>query len=168
MSQETSGRTDTRDIIRAFLEEHEHGVHEFRLQKLIYLLELVLAQENERATDLDYKPYMYGSYSEELGDELEKMKRDTNLTTKADYQHGKVTTKYFPSGEEPDIEEDLREKIKKISSEVDMKNEDLGQWSKETKLYKETEYGTEMNFNDFSEEDFEEDVLEHFPEIVDS
>ena len=173
MSEQTSessspdGGVEIEDVIQAFLQEHDY-LHEFRLQKLIYLAELVHGQleENRLVEDVEYKPYMYGSYSEDVSDKLEDL--DDELESLPDYQHGKMTKRYIASDESlGSIEDEIAKEIIKAVSDVtsSKRSVDLEKWSKSTSLYEETPYDQPMNFEDMDTEDFVEDVLNEFPEL---
>lgn len=170
------------DAIRELLRHHRY-LHEFRIQKLLYIADLVakLKSDNEeRLTDADFKPYMYGSYSEDIRNTLNNLQSD--LPNEPDYQYGKVTTKFlgkdhprFP----PDLDlfdsetidrEDAIDIIEAVSEATDgVPNEELGDWSKDTWLYQSTEYDSEMDFDriDAVRERVKEQLLDAFPELKD-
>lgn len=162
-------------ILRDFLRHHKY-LHEFRLQKLVYILDLVtsLKEDGKRATDADFKPYMYGSYSDSLRDTLNGLEGE--LPTEQDWLYGKVVTKYL-GADHPRVNdgnpdgysqyEDLIEKIREATAGIS--NDDLENWSKESWLYENTDYDSEMNFEEVEkhEEEIREDLLDMFPELKD-
>lgn len=141
-------REEVKEIIRGFLSRNEF-LHEFRLQKLVYLAELISAAEREeRLTDADYKPYMYGAYSEDVSKALKEM--DDSIETKADLRHGKVVTSYRSRGDSPELSDDIEDILDRVQSLVaNLSSEELGEWSKETWLYENTPYGEPMNFEKY-------------------
>lgn len=175
MSEEASTHSrecdkDLEKVIRALLREHRY-LHEFRLQKLIYLAELLASRYlGDTMTNASYKPYMHGSYSEDVADTLESVpEKDESVKTLPDFQHGKKTNRYVTPKEDLD-DLDLNENQEKIINTVTKvtsseKNTDLESWSKKTSLYNNTEYGKQMSFDKLEVEEFEKDVLEKFPRI---
>ncbi|WP_396611596.1 hypothetical protein ACH9L7_15560 [Haloferax sp. S1W] len=137
------------DAIRGFLNEYEY-LHEFRLQKLLYIAEMInsVSKEN-RLTDAEFKPYMYGSYSEDLSDTLENLDESGEIPSEPDWQYGKTATKYLGTADQQaeheidhnNLFQEIREALKGVTSE------DLGKWSKETFLYENTDFGSEMRFD---------------------
>lgn len=158
---------DIKRIIRELLERYDF-LHEFRIQKLVYLADLVSKIERgERLTEADFKPYMYGSYSEEIRDTLQELEEE--VPNEPDYQYGNVTTKYTGSGggetvSSDDIEE-IIERVKKATS--GWSSEELGDWSKESWLYENTDYGSDMNFDRIESlrEEIAAELNEKFPEL---
>lgn len=144
-NEEELDSVELEELIRGFLSKKRY-LHEFRLQKLVYIAELVATLEHgDRLTDADYKPYMYGTYSEDLRNSLNEM--ESELSTEPDLQYGKVTTKYL-SCDAPELDK----KVEKIINRVDnatsgWSSEDLGDWSKESWLYENTQYGDSMDFD---------------------
>jgi len=160
------------DIIQEFL-RHNRFLHEYRLQKLIYLLELLSIEENgERVTNLEFKPYMYGSYSEELSNTLEKMIREDEVEIQPDMHRGKVTKAIMQKEDsDNDIPQDIRERISKVQNSIEkISNDELANWSKNSWLYKNTDYDDEMEFIDYSHlissDKSQSDIRRRFPELV--
>ncbi|WP_247729575.1 type II toxin-antitoxin system antitoxin SocA domain-containing protein [Halovivax limisalsi] len=137
------------ELIRVFLQKHPHGLYEFRLQKLVYLAELLsLAKRGERITNTEYVPYMYGCYSEELSNTLEDL--EGSLPTMPEMKRGKIVTKYQSDGEEIKVDseiEDIVESVVEATSGIG--SEDLGKWSKKTDLYSKSEYAETMKFKNY-------------------
>lgn len=168
--EDQHSQVDLKDLIRLFLSNHRF-LHEYRLQKLIYLAELLsLNADEDRITKAQFKPYMYGSYSEDVASELKDL--NSEVKTSIDMQHGNMTLAYHGEGLEPpeDIDDEIVDLVKEISqAAMNKSNEELAQWSKETWLYQNTEYGTPMNFFRYfqgEKDTLREDVEAEFPELL--
>lgn len=156
-----------KEIIKGFLEKYRY-LHEYRLQKLIYIAELVsLLEQDERLTSLRYKPYMYGSYADNLPDALEDLQSE--IDTKTDLHHGEVTTAYLGKGVKADLTSETQDIIDRVHQVTASKsNDELGEWSKETFLYQSTEYGKPMRFHRIlqqSNEKIRAELENEFPEL---
>ncbi|NLV10698.1 DUF4065 domain-containing protein [Halomicrobium mukohataei] len=150
---EISALADLDDVIRGFLSRNEF-LHEFRLQKLIYLAELVAQKEHERRlTDADYKPFMFGAYSEDVSNQLEDIESEAN--TRAATHHGKVVTEFLDPDQEPETSSEVEDILDKVQNHVQAKkisSKDFGQWSKESWLYENTPFEREMSFERYQTE----------------
>jgi len=167
---QNSAKISLEELIKGFL-RHNDFLHEFRLQKLIYLAELISLKENqERLSNANFKPYMYGAYSDDINDALEEL--EPELDTSSDLQHGKITTVYKGSKDEADLPKEIDKIIQRISETVNsnkIPNEELGSWSKETWLYENTPFGEPMDFSDYwslSGNRLSEDIQKKFPELI--
>lgn len=177
LEEENGADHDLQSVFRDFL-RHNHFLHELRVQKLVYLADLVSKlTRGERLTDADFKPYMYGSYSEDLRNTIESSREE--LPTGKDRHYGNVTTVYYGgknekgrlSGEfdEPDIpDKEVQQIIEAVLEAVDgWRSEELGEWSKESWLYENTPYEEEMDFDrlEHVEEKAKEELVDAFPEL---
>lgn len=165
------GSNGLKSVIKGFLREYEF-LHEYRLQKLIYILDLLAVEkEGNRITNADFKPFMYGSYSEEIGDALESLERDPEVDTKPDMHHGKTTVAYMADEiQDEEIPDNIEELIKEVIQVTKgSSNDELGNWSKETWLYNNTPYGEEMDFMDYLKNiergRISSDLEKRFPEL---
>lgn len=153
-----------REIILAFLEEHRF-LHEYRLQKLVYLAELLsIKNSGQRLTNAEFKPYMYGAYSKDVSKALEDLESEAEVPTFVDSRHGKVTKAFKGRGEKTDLDEGTLSIVDSVVNITRRKsNEELADWSKSTWLFENTPYGDNMdmlkyetNFTDKLEEDLED------------
>lgn len=175
--EQGDGHHDLKSIFKEFL-RHNHFLHEFRVQKLVYLADLVSKlKRGERLSDADFKPYMYGSYSEDLRKTVESSRDE--LPTGKDRHYGNVTTVYYGGKsdkgqtdevfDEPAIQdEEVQEIIEAVLDAVDgWRSEELGDWSKESWLYENTPYEEEMDFDRLEQVDekVKEDLVNTFPEL---
>jgi uncharacterized protein YwgA len=138
------------DIIKGFLRKNQY-LHEFRIQKLIYLAELISVKKSDtRLTTADFKPYMYGSYSSDISTALKQLKSEPELETKRDLHHGKVNTVFLGRSINVDLDDEAEEIIEEANQiAAAHRSQDLGDWSKQTWLYQSTPYGDEMNFEQY-------------------
>lgn len=143
---EDTENVNLEEIVKWFLNQYKY-LHEYRLQKLIYLAELIAIElDGSRLTSVDFKPYMYGSYSEELPDTLDGLKGE--ITVKPDMHHGKSVSVYRYNGDANIASKSVKtilEGANKISRSKS--NEELAKWSKESWLYENTSFGETMNFD---------------------
>lgn len=155
------------DLIKYILSEHRF-LHEFRLQKLVYLVELTSQCHNEDTlTDAEFKPYMYGAYSEDISNKLDNI--DSGIRKSVDKRHGELTNAYHWEGSEgPSVEDsDLIDRV--IQAVRSKSNDELASWSKETGLFENTPYGEPMKFSDYYDEEKErlrQDLRKEFPELL--
>jgi uncharacterized protein YwgA len=169
-SSENLDEITLEDLIRGFLSKYKF-LHEYRLQKLIYFAELLYKESNDnRLTGADFKPFMYGAYSEDISKKLEEMESEPDVSTKTDMHHGKTVTAYL--GQSID-EDDLNPNVMYIVNEIhpstqSESNEDLAQISKESWLYQETPYSSKMDFDEYKEKldngEIDSDIDRFFPE----
>lgn len=154
-------------IIKAFLSHHKF-LHEYRLQKLVYLLELYHVSKNgEPLNSADFKPFMYGAYSEDVSSTLEEL--EDEISTKKDIHHGKRTKVYLGHNVDADVSEEISDLIQNICKATNnLSNDDLAKWSKQTQLFETTPYGDTMEIHKYSnqsKQDLKSELIEDFPEL---
>jgi uncharacterized protein YwgA len=170
-------KEEVKEIIKAFLRKYRY-LHEFRLQKLVYLVEIISKLERKsRITDADYKPYMYGVFSQDVRDVLSDLESD--LPNEPDWQYGKTTTKFIGAKggvpaekfqhQENDIDYEWLDEVTEAiqTSTKGISSEDLGKWSKNSWLYENTQYDSEMDFSQLDSVDdrVRDELLEQFPKL---
>jgi len=175
--EQQDGHHDLKSVLQEFL-RHNHFLHEFRVQKLVYLADLVSKlKRGERLTDADFKPYMYGSYSENLRNTINSSQDE--LPTGKDRHYGNVTTVFYGGNtdkgrsagvfEQPALQdEEAQEIIEAVLEAIDgWRSEELGDWSKESWLYENTPYDEEMDFDRLEEVDekVKEELVDTFPKL---
>lgn len=156
---------DLESLIKYILSQHRF-LHEYRLQKLVYLSELVSQFEDYgRITDAEFKPYMYGAYSDDISDSLSDLASDEDVNTSPDMWHGELTTAYHWEGSSPpEIEEkELLDRVIEVARSKS--NDELATWSKDTWLFEETDFGEAMDFSDIEKEQLIEDLKDEFPDF---
>ncbi|WP_435143793.1 type II toxin-antitoxin system antitoxin SocA domain-containing protein [Halobaculum sp. P14] len=171
---EVDSEVQDKEIVKGFLERYRY-LHEYRIQKLVYITEVVSVYERgKRLTEFDFKPYLYGAYADNLPQMLERLAEDGEVDTKKDTHHGKKTTAYMSVDESgKEISATLTDEVGDIIERVheatkSMSNEELAKWSKETWLYQEEGYGKPMDFSRLmqrSEREIEEELKQGFPDL---
>lgn len=159
------------DVLVGFLSKYDF-LHEYRLQKLVYAAELLYAEENdgEQLVNAEFKPYMYGSYSERLAETLDNLDTHEDIVARPDVHHGKRTEAYkFTGAGDGGLPENVGNLVQRLHEATkSMTNEELAQWSKESWLYQETDYDTPMDFDDYAEKEdrgeINSDIESEFPE----
>lgn len=167
---ERNSEIDIETSIKSFLYCSDY-LHEFRLQIIAYLGELVAIQRGRgKLTEATFKPYMYGSYSEEIRETLYDI--EDQLTAELDYHQGRATIKYKYE-DRPNIGERDLKLIREIcDSTKNLTNDELKTWCKGTYLYKTTPYDSHMKFEDYQEEfengneEIDSDIMDDFPELL--
>lgn len=166
------------EVVIGFLEQNEF-LHEYRMQKLIYIADLVseLKKGHEkRITNADFKPYMYGTYSEDVRDELQDLSDRGDINCQLERKNGNITKRYSEKDRRNKSDSDRMDSktasINKILEEVNkatfgQSNDDLGEWSKESWLYRNTEYGTEIDFDKVhrAEKEAKKELIDQFPQL---
>lgn len=168
-SQKKTG-VDLEDLLVGFLSNYDF-LHEYRLQKLVYAAELLHAEEEggDPLVGAGFKPYMYGSYSERVADTLDAIDSRRDIVVRPDFHHGKRTDAYrFDGGDTPDLPdhaEDIVDRLHEATKSVT--NEELAEWSKESWLYRETDYDEPMDFAEYAakvdEGEIDSDIESRFP-----
>lgn len=141
---------EIQQVIKEFLSKYRY-LYEIRIQKLVYYGELYcLENYDRRLTDAEFKPYMYGSFSETVRQAL----HDLDIPTEEARRNGNKTVKYLSYGVDGG---ELEPAKKKIISRVHQltKNEStesLAKMSKESWLYQNEEFDEPMDFERFLKE----------------
>lgn len=151
-SGDSEGSEDLEAAISELMEEFDF-LHELRIQKLLYIADLVSQLERDRRiTDADFKPYMYGSYSDNISNTLSSFEKEGKIYFEPDYKYGDVTTKYTEMQDGQELNDEKAEEIlqRVIEATSGWTSKDLGKWSKDSWLYKNTSYGSTMNFDRLS------------------
>lgn len=173
-----SGVVPVDDVVRGFL-SHYNFLHEFRLQKLVYLADVIYKiASGDRLTNADFTPYMYGSYSEDLHKTLEELEKNEAIPTEPDWQYGKTVTKFLgeknpkvnsessPYKIDGGLDRPERELIEGIFQALEgVSSEDLGKWSKDTYLYENGDFGEDMPFEDLNVEKNKNQVKQELKEL---
>ncbi|AAV47143.1 unknown [Haloarcula marismortui ATCC 43049] len=139
------------EVIKAFLQTHQF-LHQYRLQKLIYLAELMYREKHEGRplTEAEYKPYMYGAYSEDVDDTLSELRGDPEVKAENQHRYRNSKTTYKGEIEDLDIPSDVEDLVEVVTNMTRrMSSDDLAQWSKSTYLFDETDYNDEMEFEKY-------------------
>lgn len=151
-TQSQKGPSDNlRLLIEGLLEEHNF-LHEYRLQKLVYLAELLYAErtDGDNLTDANFKPYRYGAYSEDVKKKLKEISKNPEIKAEYNRKYGNDTCTYKPNNLNKNLPKEINELIEVVLNlSRHVSNEDLAKWSKSTYLFKETDYDDEMNFKDY-------------------
>lgn len=144
-----------RQLIMGLLNRHRF-LHQYRLQKLVYLAELLYTERTngDRLTDARYKPYRFGAYSEDVDDMLQEVsKSNPSISRRHKRKYGNDTYTYKANGMDVDIDEDIEDLINVVVNLTRRKSSDeLAKWSKSTYLFNETDYDDEMSFDKYYSE----------------
>jgi len=138
---------EVREVLKEFLSKYKY-LYEIRLQKLVYEAELyTLANYDARLTTAEFKPYIYGTFSETVRKALNSMDVEKEVVTR----DGEKTKKYLSYGVSGGNLSDLK---KDIISSVHTRTKrtstsELASDSKDSWLYQNQEFGEPMNFYEY-------------------
>lgn len=137
----------TQDAVRTFVETYEGRLYEERLHRLMYCLELLQKANGGREIGLDFRPYMYGPYSPTLYELLEKIKPN-ELETRATTKGCQIVPEYISTPKGAEIPPSMYDRIQRLC-QLDLSLDELRDLTKDTQPYKDTEYGTEIQFDEY-------------------
>lgn len=140
-------------VIKEFFIQGYDELFETRIQKLIFFTEVYcIYHYRMRMTQASYKPYMYGAYSRPISDALEGI--NDAVHRRKVVRNGNRTVIYSLEDESVDsgLPEPLKTIISRVYDETRGKSTDnLAQFSKDSWLFKKTEYNHPMDFEEFAE-----------------
>lgn len=151
--------------IEAVLSLSEEGRFSVEVQKILFYSDMYAVEKfGGRLTQADYKPMMYGAYSDHISEGLEKLASEReDIITRTDLRDGNTDTSYIHLGETSfGIEDFVQDVLTRIS---DMTIEELTEFSKMNYLYREADSGEILSFEEY-EEALESGEVE--PMIIDS
>lgn len=141
----------TSEVVREFLYQGD-GLFPVKVQKLVFYADVYCTEKyGARLSTADFKPFMYGAYSEEIREALNKLKERPEIATKPGMRNGQVELKYYSS-----TASELSNKLQNIVSEVlertaDWNVDDLTKFSKKNWLFAETDYDEVIEFGVYRE-----------------
>jgi uncharacterized phage-associated protein len=155
MTPDPAERTDFRElkeIIKEILHQLDYA-YNYRLQKLVFYGDIWCLQNfGKRLTDASFKPYNYGSYSDDVLDALDELVEEGEIEYQRVMKSDGPTRKYLSHPDGGELSSAKKEIIKQILDETArLSSEELEQFSKQTWLFKNTEEGEPMNFEFYVE-----------------
>jgi uncharacterized protein YwgA len=158
MTTQQSTQSKTKDlerikvVVREFLSKYQY-LYEKRIQKLVFYGEIYcLINFGSRLTNANFKPYMYGSFSEDIREALAELDNE-GVQTEEVLINGKWVTKYI--GEEVDggnLPAPLAAIVDAVHQQTrSQSTEELAKFSKQNWLFEQTDYGDLMDFDEFAE-----------------
>lgn len=155
MTSDSSDRTDF-DELKQILKEILHQLdfaYEYRLQKLVFYGDIWCLQNfGRRLTDASFKPYNYGSYSDDVTDALDELADEGEISYEEVTKSDGPTRQYLSHPEGGRLSSAKREILKRILDETGgLSTEQLAQFSKQTWLFDNTEQGEPMDFEFYAE-----------------
>lgn len=150
MSSESAERTDfeeLKEILKEFLHQMDFA-YNYRLQKLIFYGDIWCLQNfGKRLTDASFKPYEYGSYSDDVTDALEELAEGGEVEFTIKMKPDGPTREYHSHPEGGKLSSAKKEIIKRIHKETaGASTEELAQFTKQTWLFNNTPEGEPMDF----------------------
>lgn len=145
---------EIQEIIKEFLSKYRY-LHEFRIQKLMYFAELYTIDNYEkRLSDATWKPYMYGSFSEDVRTAVERLEDSNEIDTEIVRRDGGRTTKYLGHGiSGGSISTAKKRIVARVHQRFKSKsNDELGDESKTSWLYENQEFNSKMDFSEYLEQ----------------
>jgi|AntRauMinimDraft_3_1070383.scaffolds.fasta_scaffold03051_3 uncharacterized protein YwgA len=150
----TDHNNKLKSIIKGLFREHKH-LHEYRLQNLIYLAELLHVERTDgnTLTPGDYTPYRYGAFSPCVKSTVEELSIHPKIKHKQSQRYDGNTQVYETTDLKPDLPSDIQALVDIVMSLTKHKsNDDLRDWSKSTYLFKNTNYNKEMEFTTYTDQ----------------
>lgn len=138
---------ELKEVIKEFLSKYRY-LYEMRIQKLVYFAELYSMDNYEkRLTNATWKPYMFGSFSEDVRNALEDLDVDSEVVRR----NGSRTRKYFGYNVSAgSLSDGKKAIIQRVHEKTKNKGtEEMGKESKETWLYQEEEFDQPMDFGKY-------------------
>lgn len=155
MTSEPTKRTDfeeLKEIVKEILHQLDFA-YNYRLQKLVFYGDIWCLQNfGKRLTDASFKPYNYGSYSDDVTDALDELVEEGEIEYEKVMKSDGPTKKYLSHEESGELSSAKKEVIKQILAETaGVSTEELAQFSKQTWLFNNTEEGESMDFEFYVE-----------------
>lgn len=149
LSEERNGEASPRvmTVITEFL-RHADSLFAVELQKCIFYGEFYCINVyGGTLTDAEYKPYMYGAYSQNIRNSIDRLEEEGKVETKAGMRKGKRDTRYVFS--EPYCEQEwlgtVVSDIWRQASEYSL--DDLTDFSKNNEAYWDAEDGETLDLS---------------------
>lgn len=147
------------DIILFTLESNDY-LHEFRIQRIFYLYEIIwYKSKDERLSNFQYSFYKKGIYSSDLREFLRDMNRNNTIDKFSEPQD--ETDIYYSrrieSSEVPFIISSC------LDSTKDKSAEELISWSKKTV---NLEYGETIEFDELDGDRLLKSISDYFPSLI--
>lgn len=141
-------RIESAKPLLAYFIQSTTGVIEHRLQKLLFYTEAVhYSEHGERLTDVNWNPYMYGMYSEDIRSALDEMREDGAEVTRV-IRYGKRQLSYLRARNPGEFSTEEKQFLDEIHTELeDVCTADLCQWTKDHPLFDATEWGDVADFS---------------------
>jgi uncharacterized protein YwgA len=155
MTPNPAERTDFEEL-KEILKEMLHQLdfaYNYRLQKLVFYGDIWCLQNfGKRLTDASFKPYDYGSYSDDVTDALDELVEEGEVEFKIEMKPDGPTREYQSHPEGGQLSSAKKKIIKQILDETSgLSTEELAQFSKQTWLFNNTEEGEPMDFEFYAE-----------------
>lgn len=135
-------------LLAFFINQYDRAIG-FRLQKLAFYAEAVYHQEQgDRLTNVEWRPYMYGMYAEDISNALQDFQDSSEAETTKTLYKGKCTVAHLSPPAEHTIADEHHEFLTGIHEETkSIDTGELMQWTKEHPLYQRTEYAEVVDFD---------------------
>lgn len=150
MTSEPAERTDFQEL-KETLKEILYRLdfaYNYRLQKLVFYGDIWCLQSfGKRLTDASFKPYDYGSYSDDVAEAIEELAAEGEVEYEEVMKKDGITKKYLSHPDGGQISSGKKEIIKQILDETaGASTDELAQFTKQTWLFNNTEKGEPMDF----------------------
>ena len=155
MTPEPAERTnfeELKEILKEILHQLDFA-YNYRLQKLVFYGDIWCLQNfGKRLTDASFKPYDYGSYSDDVAEALGELAEEGEIEYERVMKPDGPTKEYQSHPEGGKLSSAKKEIIKQILDETaGLSTEELAQFSKQTWLFNNTEEGEPMDFAFYTE-----------------
>jgi uncharacterized protein YwgA len=142
---------DVAERVKGIIKHSSKGLFSVEIQKIMFYADCKAVEKyNSRFSNIEYKPKMYGAYSEELSKIINQMPDISDgVFTETSIRNGTTDKKYSYIGElnlNSDVESFIREVIE------DTKNKsisDLTKISKDNYIYEQADRGEPLSFSKY-------------------
>ena len=139
--------TSVKPLLRYFIAQY-NGIVEERLQKLCFYTEAVHYEEHgSRLSNVDYRPFMYGMFSDDIRTGTEQLDADGGEVSKT-LRNGKVVDLFETPDTPAELDDDLRAFLDAVHEETrDRTTSEIAQWTKDHRLFSLTPYDDAVVFS---------------------
>ena len=140
--------SDLDQLLECLIDEHTF-ISEYRVHNLVYLAELLYVERTDgtRFSDVSFKPYRYGMYSDELRDTLNKISTQDQIST----DEYTCDSCVYKSSRTKEDSEDVGKLVKVvIDLSRHLSDDELAECVKSSFLFSETGYNETVNFTQYS------------------
>lgn len=152
---DSTDRTDfeeLKEILKEFLHQMDFA-YNYRLQKLVFYGDIWCLQNfGKRLTDASFKPYTYGSYSDDVIEALDELAEEGEIEFKIVSKQDGPTREFQNHPEGGELSSAKKAIINQIHQEtLGLSTEELAQFSKQTWLFQNTEEEQPMDFEYYAD-----------------
>lgn len=150
---ESSSSVTTRDRIKCILNKSPGSLSSIQIQKIMFYADCYCVEKfGRRFSKVDYLPMMYGAYSEEIKQAIERVVQEDEIKSTKTTRDGARRKVYKYNSSEMDTPEDFNEFVDDIIEQTErMTTNELTDMSKQNYLYRKTDPKDRLSFKQYFE-----------------